>query len=76
MWGQLIKTNYMLADIWDMLAMINANLVAIGSRKRAKEPKPYPRPGAKNDKKKHFGSGALTHKELAKWMSERRKKHV
>ena len=42
-WTTTFKTNKILADIYDMLAMINANLVAIGSKKKAKKPKAYPR---------------------------------
>ena len=42
-WTTTFKTNKILADIYDMLAMINANLVAYGSKKQSKKPKPYPR---------------------------------
>ena len=42
-WTTTLKTNQILADIYDMLAMINANLVAYGSKKQSKKPKPYPR---------------------------------
>lgn len=42
-WTTTFKTNKILADIYDMLAMINSNLVALGSRKKAKKPTPYPR---------------------------------
>lgn len=50
-WATIAKTNALLADIYDLLAWINANLCAKGSGKRAKPPKPYPRP-QKKDKKK------------------------
>lgn len=43
-WATVAKTNALLADIYDLMAMINANLCAKGSGKRAKRPKPYPRP--------------------------------
>jgi len=43
-WSTPAKTNALLADIYDMLAVINANLCAKGSGKRAKRPKPCPRP--------------------------------
>lgn len=42
-WTTTFKTNKILADIYDMLAMINSNLVAIGSKKKAKKPKQYSR---------------------------------
>jgi hypothetical protein len=47
-WSTTAKTNAILADIYDMLAAINANLCAKGSGKKAKRPKPYPRPGKHN----------------------------
>ena len=51
-WSTTAKTNAILADIYDMLAAINANLCAKGSGKRPKRPKPYPRPGAANNQRK------------------------
>ena len=57
--------------------MINANLVAIGSGKRPKQPKPYPRPGKDKDNKdvKHFGKGAVTVEELEAFFERKRKRH-
>lgn len=49
-WTTTLKTNQILADIYDMLAMINANLVAFGSKKPTKKPKQYPRLKNKGDK--------------------------
>ena len=71
-WGTTAKTNMILADIFDMLAMINANLIGVGSHKKASRPKPYPRPKTKNDKTQKYGSGALPIDELRSWM---RSKH-
>lgn len=72
-WASTTKTNTILADIYDVLAQINANLVAIGSGKPAKSPKPYPRPGKKNpENEKHIGSGALPPDELHRWIEEKR----
>lgn len=70
-WGGTVKTNAILADIYDMLAMINANLCAMGSGKRAKKPKSYKRPGDKD--KQHIGKGALPPDELRKWFENKRK---
>lgn len=57
-----------------MLAMINANLIAIGSRKRAKIPKPYPRPGAEQPSgQKHFGKDAVPVDELQAWFEQKRR---
>lgn len=70
-WGTAVKTNTILADIFDMLAMINANLVGLGSGKRAKQPKPYPRPKNKKDRQK-IGRDALPLDDLREWI---RSKH-
>lgn len=72
-WVSPSKTNAILADIYDILAMINSNLVAIGSGKRSVKPKPYPRP---NDKEKqHIGKNALPISEFDKWLADKRAKH-
>lgn len=76
-WASTLKTNAILADIIDMLATINANLMAIGSGKAAKRPKPYPRPGKKpHDEERHFGSGALPPDELRAWFDKKRAEHA
>ena len=77
-WSTRMKTNFILADIYDVLNMINANIVASASRKPAKAPKKYPRPGKKSDEDniRHFGSGALPPDELRKWMEEKRESHA
>lgn len=72
-WGTTTKTNAILADIFDVLAMMNANLVALGSHKPAKKPKPYPRPHRKDDtESRHFGSKPLPVPELHKWIEQKR----
>lgn len=74
-WATRAKTNAILADIADLLAMINANLVALGERKRAKTPEPYPRPGQqKQGNRRHIGKGALPPDKLAAWFEERRRR--
>lgn len=70
-WGGTAKTNAILADIYDMLAMINSNLVAVGSGKRAKKPKGYPRPGDKDKQK--IGKNALPPDQLRAWFEKKRK---
>lgn len=67
-----MNTNKILADIFDMLAMINANLVAIGSHKPTKKPKPYPRPKANEGNK--YGKDAVPIEELRKLFAEKRKR--
>ena len=75
LWATPAMTNTILADIFDVLAQINANLVAIGSGKRASIPDPYPRPGAKRESgnTRHFGRGALPPDELREWFEEKRR---
>ena len=71
-WASTTKTNTILADIYDVLAAINANLVRMGHGK-PKQPEPYPRPGQKK-KNKHLGT-AIPSEALHKWIEEKRKKH-
>lgn len=64
-WATTVKTNSILADIYDMLVAINANLTAIGSGKPAKRIRPYPRPGHKDEDTQHIGT-AVPVEELNK----------
>lgn len=71
-WENTIKTNAILADIYDLLQVLNANIVAIGSHgKQRKNIKPYPRPGRDEDNTRRFGKGALPLEELRAWIRER-----
>ena len=56
LWATTIKTNSILADIYDVLLMINANLMAVGNGKPAKRIRPYPRPGHKDENTQHIGT--------------------
>lgn len=69
-WAGTPKTNAILADIFDMLAMINANLCAMGTGKRASKPKSYPRPGDRDKKK--VGKNALPPDQLREWFARKR----
>ena len=71
-WDSRIKTNAMLADIYDMLQLLNANLVAFASGGKTK-PKitPYPRPGREDTTRRKFGKGALPLEEMRQWIKER-----
>lgn len=77
-WNSTLKTNAILADIYDLLAVINANMISLGTHKTAKKPKPYPRPGADRASKdeKHFGSDPLPVNELHKWIEEKRAEYA
>ena len=65
------KTNAILADIYDVLAQINANMVAGFTRKRSSRPKRYPRPGDQG--KRRMGKDSLSMDELDKWFAEKKK---
>lgn len=54
-WGTIDGTNVILADIYDLLAVIHADMVAGFTKKKQKKPKPYKRPGDKREKK-HIGT--------------------
>lgn len=72
-WGTRIKTNHILADIYDVLAMINSNIVAIGTRKAPKKPKLYPRPRKENNEHmQRIGKDAMKPDDLRRWFAERR----
>ena len=72
-WGGSLKTNALLADIVDLLALINANLVALGSGKKAKKPKPIKRPGDKD--KQVIGKNAVPIDELRAFFEKKRQEH-
>lgn len=72
-WDSRIITNAILADIYDVLSQINANLVGGFGRKRPPKIKPYPRPW-KKPKVRKIGSGALPVDALEKWIEEKRRK--
>ena len=70
-WETALKTNAILADIYDVLQVINANLVSYmsGGKKKLRI-KPYPRPGGDKDTKR-IGKGALPITELREWIKEK-----
>ena len=65
------KTNAILADIYDLLAQINANLVAGFSRKLTSKPRRYPRPG--DESKRRIGKDSMTISELDSWFAKKKK---
>lgn len=73
-WGSIAQTNFLLADIYDMLALINQNTIANGSGKRAKMPKPHPRPHDKEKKTKRIGT-AVPISDLDAWLDKKRGEH-
>ena len=76
-WDSQLQTNTILADIYDMLAALNYNVLCMASKQKPQQPKPYPRPGKKEDEdKKKIGKGALPVAELNEWFEQRRKKYA
>lgn len=73
-WDETLKTNAILADIYDLLQVIHADLISFASRGKKKvKIKPYPRPGADEDKKRRIGKGAMSVSDLRNWIKERQK---
>lgn len=72
-WETTTKTNAILADIYDLLQVINLNIIRTHSDKKTKKKfKPYPRPG-QDDKKRKIGRGALPVNDLREWINKKRK---
>lgn len=72
-WSTVKQTNIILADIYDLLAVMNSNIVALANRKPAKKPKRYKRPGMNDDDKKVIGKDALPVEELHEWIERKSK---
>ena len=68
-WYKTLKTNAILADIYDLLQVIHADICALGGNKK-KKITPYPRPGTE-EKNKRIGSGAIPANKLREWIKER-----
>ena len=74
-WSTTLKTNLILADIYDALNQLNANVIAIATGKASKRIKPYPRPIERKDNGdnvKHYGSKPLPVQDLEKWFARKR----
>lgn len=71
-WANALKTNALLADIFDMLQVLHADLVAWASNGKKKyKISPYPRPGKEEDKKRKLGRGAMPLDQLREWFRGR-----
>lgn len=70
-WATTAQTNYLLADIYDLLAVINENLKIKGTKARGKMPKPHPRPHDKEKNTKKIGT-AVPAAELDAWFKKKR----
>lgn len=74
-WSTVLKTNVILADIYDNLSQINANLCAFVEHKKAKKIKHYPRPWQKSKTARKIGKGALPKAELREWIKNYKPKN-
>lgn len=70
-WGTVLRTNIILADIYDCLSQINNNIVSGFSRKKSRKTEKYPRPWLQKKGKK-IGT-AMKRKELHEWMEKKRR---
>ena len=73
-WMSTLKTNLILADIFDLLSVINSNICGLTDNKHRKKSKPYPRPGEKKNRG-HIGDkkNAMPVSDLRKWFFGRSK---
>lgn len=65
-WDSRIKTNAILADVYDLLQVLIANLSG-----KKQNITPYPRPGREDDNRRKFGKGALPLDQMRQWIKER-----
>ena len=73
-WDTQLQTNTILADIYDMLAALNYNVLCMASKQKPQQPKSYPRPGKNEDEdKKKIGKGALPVADLREWFEQKRR---
>ena len=70
-WGTTAQTNYLLADIYDILSVINENLKIKGTKARGKMPKPHPRPHDKEKTTKKIGT-AMPAADFDAWIAKKR----
>lgn len=70
-WATTAQTNYLLADIYDLLAVINENLKIKGTKARGKMPKPHPRPGDTKRATKKIGT-AMPASDFDAWIKKKR----
>lgn len=70
-WGSNLKTNVLLADVFDAIAMFNHNFATAHSKHKPQKPKPYPRPWAKEEDK--IGKGAIPISQFWEWWSSKEK---
>ena len=70
-WGTVLRTNVILADIYDCLAQINLNMIGGFNHKKGRQADKYPRPWMKKKEKK-IGK-PMKRDALHKWIEKRRR---
>lgn len=70
-WGSVVKTNAILADIFDVLMSIDASLSTVPHLKKPPSPSRYPRPGDDEKTKKNIGKGSLALDEMREWLNQK-----
>lgn len=70
LWANGNVTAAILADIYDALAQLNNNVMAKGTRRAARQAKPYRRPWAKPDNERQFGRDPIPVSEFEAWWDE------
>lgn len=66
-WARGEATAAILADIFDAVRVLDADVMHKGTRRKPKQPKPYPRPWAKEKGSVHIGKDPLPIGEFEKW---------
>lgn len=72
-WATTARTNAILADIYDQLSIVNANLRVLITHRPGRQPEPYKRPGDKRNHQK-IGRGALPITDMREWIRNRMEK--
>ena len=70
-WGTQLKTNEILADLYDLIAVFRSEVAGMLTGRKPKKIKPYKRPH--KDEKKKIGKGALPRNDLRKWINSKLK---
>lgn len=70
-WATSVKTNELLADLYDLMALFRFEMATMLSGKRQKKPTPYKRP--RKDDKKKVGKGAMLKEDLRRWIKSKLK---
>lgn len=70
-WTSTLKTNAMLADLYDSISALRYIVTASRSKKKVKKPKPYPRPWVKDKGIKKIGKDPIPVKDFWGWWDKK-----